>query len=164
MIVEIVLVLLAIFVYYYHQVTKQFGFFADLGIPFSKPSFPFGSSATKEMVSGKISFMDTEVYLVEKEFPEEKVFGYFNFGQPTFVINDEDLAKKIMIKDFEYFTDRRAFLDANEYNNAFMTNLSGAQWKQIRSLMSGVFTSGKLKMMFQHIKKVGENYQEHLDD
>ena len=30
--------------------------------------------------------------------------------------------------------------------------------------MSGVFTSGRLKMMFEHIKKVGENYQEHLDE
>jgi len=164
MIVEIVLVLLAIFVYYYHQVTKQFGFFAEQGIPFSKPSFPFGSSATKQIMTGKISITDTEVFLVENEFPDEKIFGYFNFGQPTFVINDEELAKKIMIKDFEYFTDRRAILDANEINNAFMTNLSGAEWKQIRSLMSGVFTSGRLKVMFKHIKKVGENYQEHLDD
>ena len=34
----------------------------------------------------------------------------------------------------------------------------------LRSLMSGVFTSGKLKLMFKHIKKVGENYQEHLDE
>ena len=83
-------------------------------------------------MTGKIPITDTEVFLVENEFPDEKIFGYFNFGQPTFVINDEELAKKMMIKDFEYFTDRRAILDSSEINNAFMTNLSGAEWKQIR--------------------------------
>ena len=118
----------------------------------------------KQMLSGKIPVTDVEVYLIENEFPDEKIFGFFSFGKPLFVINDEELAKKILIKDFEYFADRRPMRDSNEINNAFMTNLTGVQWKQIRSLMSGVFTSGRLKMMFKHIKKVGENYQEHLDE
>ena len=29
-----------------------------------------------------------------QEMPNEKVFGYFMFGQPTFVINDADIGMK----------------------------------------------------------------------
>jgi len=92
MIVEIVLVVLAGLVFFYHKVTKQFGFFKDQGMPFSKPSFPLGSKEAGKMISGKISFFDLERNMVKEEFPEEKVFGYFMFGQPTFVINDQELA------------------------------------------------------------------------
>merc|ERR1719402_1412518 len=68
-------------------------------------------------MSGEINFMETEVYTVTNEFPNEKVFGIFLFGQPIYVINDQELAKLIMIKDFEYFMDRRAILDINPINN-----------------------------------------------
>jgi len=162
MIVEIVLVVLAGLVFFYHKVTKQFGFFKDQGMPFSKPSFPLGSKEAGKMISGKISFFDLERNMVKEEFPEEKVFGYFMFGQPTFVINDQELAKRIMIKDFEYFTDLRTLRDSNKINNANLANLSGDQWKQMRSFMGRVMTSGKLKSMSKQMVKVGEQFEEYL--
>ena len=74
---------------------------------------------------------------------------------------DEELAKKILIKDFEYFMDRRVILTADPISNAFLTNLTGTEWKQMRSLLSGVFTSGKLKLMAEHIDKVGKNFEKY---
>ena len=44
------------------------------------------------------------------------------------------------------------------------TNMKGDRWKKARSMMSGVFTSGKLKMMTPHIVKVGEQMGEYLDN
>ena len=109
----------------------------------------------------KIALQDTDVEAV-KEFPKEKVFGYFLIGQPVFVINDEELAKKVLIKDFEYFTDRRTFDTADPIANAFLTNLTGMEWKQMRSMLSGVFTSGKLKLMAKHVDKVGKNFEKYV--
>lgn len=37
----------------------------------------------------------------------QPIVGFFSFGSPSFLINDLDLAKLILIKDFEYFIDRR---------------------------------------------------------
>jgi len=160
MIIEICLCLLAVFVYAYYEITKQFGFFKDRGIPYAQPSFPFGSPAYWKLFLGKISFTDAEkVDLAQGSLSKEKVVGAFALGQPTFIINDEELAKKVMIKDFEYFTDRRIFSASDEISKAFMLNLSGAEWKQMRSLMSGVFTSGKLKLMFPHLYNVGKNFE-----
>ena len=90
---ELLLGLALLFAWLYRYVTKQFGEFSKRGMPFAKPSFPFGSSNAKKLFSGKLSFFDLEKDLAESdEFKSEKVFGYFMMGQPTVVINDEELA------------------------------------------------------------------------
>ena len=68
-------------------------------MPFAKPSFPFGSSNAKRALMGEVSFFDGEKLLAAGEFKNEKIFGYFMMGQPTVVINDEELAKKVLVKD-----------------------------------------------------------------
>ena len=108
MLVEILLLLGLLFAYLYWICTRRFDFFAKQGIPYEKPSFPFGSSNAKEVMMGRESFWRTDVALAESErFKDEKVFGYFMMGQPTTIINDEELAKHILVKDFDHFTDLR---------------------------------------------------------
>ena len=52
------------------------------------------------MMMGKLSFFDLEKDLAESEqFKNEPFFGYFFMGQPTLVIRDEEMAKRIMIKE-----------------------------------------------------------------
>ena len=161
---EIALFILAVLAYFYYEVTKQFDFFKNLGVPYSKPTFPFGSKAVGLAMMRKISFADMDAHMVENEFPNEKIFGYFLFGQPIFLVNDMELIKRVMVKDYEYFMDRRAFDSPNKIMNAFLTNLRGTEWKRMRSLMSGVFTSGKLKLMTKHIVKVGDNLEEFISE
>jgi len=155
---EIGLCVFTVCLYVYYEITKQWDFFKKLGVPYCKPSFPFGSNAAWEIFLGKQPFPAGDV-VAAQEIPNEKVIGYFLLGQPNFLVNDEDLAKQILIKDFEYFTDRRNIQSSDKYSNAFLTNLEGEQWKQIRSLMSGVFTSSKLKTMSHHFAKVGDNFE-----
>jgi hypothetical protein len=38
------------------------------------------------------------------------VVGVFEFQKPAFVIHDTEIMKKIAIKDFDQFQDRREFL------------------------------------------------------
>ena len=44
-----------------------------------------------------------------KQFRSEKMVGIFNLGTPNLVIHDVELAKQIMVKDFDHFVDRRDF-------------------------------------------------------
>ena len=107
MLVEILLAIGMAFIYLYWICTRQFDEFKKRGIPFAKPSFPFGSSNAKDCLMGNVSFMLADRALAVGEFRNEKVFGYFMMGQPTLVIKDEELAKRILIKDFDHFTDIR---------------------------------------------------------
>lgn len=158
MLLEIGLLVFTVFLYFYYETTKQFNFFKKLGIPYCKPTFPFGSNAGWKVFMGKVPLPELDIISAE-ELPGEKVFGYFMFGQPNFVINDEELAKHILVKDFEYFTDRRPIFSGDKIADAFLTNLQGKGWKQMRSLMAGVFTSAKLKLMSHHFTKVGVNFE-----
>ena len=83
----------------------------------------------------------------------------------SLVINDLELAKRILIKDFEHFTDRTDLGNTtdieNEADRVFRQSfilLKGDAWKTQRSIMTPVFTSGKLKLMFPLLAKV-KDYQ-----
>ena len=167
MIIEILLLLLLLLCWAYYAVTKQFGYFQQKGIPFAQPTFPFGSRNMKKVILQKVPFNRDIAELADNEFKGVKVFGYFSFGQPTWVINDEELAKLVLIKDFDHFVDRRVLQEdtsskANAVISSFLTNLKGDQWKAMRTLMSGVFTSGKLKLMTPYLVKVGQQLEDHI--
>merc|ERR1711953_1130426 len=142
MLVEILLLLGLGFAYLYWICTRNFNFFAKQGIPHAKPSFPFGSSNAKEVLMGKESFWRTDVALAESEqFKNEKVFGYFMMGQPTTVINDEELAKLVMIKDFDHFDELRDFgyvtnTRENQLFNHMLTSMPGHKWRKIRNMLN----------------------------
>ncbi len=75
------------------------------------------------------------------------------------MVNDLDMAKNILVKDFDHFVDRRTFaMDESKEENKIMANmvsmLTGEKWKKVRSLLSPAFTSGKLKAMTPLIDKV----------
>lgn len=78
--------------------------------------------------------------------------GTFIFSRPVLVINDLDVAKKVLISDFNHFTDRR-YVDiywgkkTNQLSKYMLPNLTGEKWKRVRSILSSAFTSGRLKSM-----------------
>ena len=44
-----------------------------------------------------------------------------------------------------------------------MTNMSGEAWKEVRSVFSPIFTSGKLKSMLHFVKGVAESLANEFD-
>ena len=101
MLLEIVLLLVLLLLLLYWYITKSFSKWKDLGIPYSKGSFPFGSY---NFLSGKhLDDMSAEDY---KKFADEKYFGWFMLGKPMLAINDVNLLKQIQVKDFDHFVDK----------------------------------------------------------
>ena len=105
--VEILIGAALLCLYIYHYVTKNFGEFKKRGIPYAEPSFPWGSKNAKQAMMGEVSFFEADKLLGRGDFKDTKIWGYYMMGQPTLVINDENLAKHILIKDFDHFTDLR---------------------------------------------------------
>ena len=105
--IEVLLFFALLFLYVYRWVTGDWNEFKKRGIPYAEPSFPFGSKNAKPALMGEVSFLETDKMLGRGDFRDTKIWGYYMMGQPTLVINDEELAKHILIKDFDHFTDLR---------------------------------------------------------
>nr|AIL94164.1 cytochrome P450 CYP3025A3 [Tigriopus japonicus] len=164
--VEIILAVIGLCVSLYLYITRKYNYFKDRGIPFLIPSFPYGSSNVKDLLLGNISVVDisNEIYW---NFPNDKVVGQFQVSEPQVVIRDLDIAKNILVKDFDHFTDRRKVptegkSQLNKVFSKMLISLSGEQWKTMRTIVSPIFTSGKLKAMTVLVNKVGEDFVEHL--
>ena len=96
------------------------------------------------------------------------IYGHPDNGD-ALVINDAELAKKMLIKDFDHFVDRTSFgLKFDEDNEADMVFAhsfmmqKGDDWKTNRSLMTPVFTTGKLKLMYSLLDKCGKQLEDHV--
>uniref|UniRef100_T1GXH4 Cytochrome P450 n=1 Tax=Megaselia scalaris TaxID=36166 RepID=T1GXH4_MEGSC len=84
---------------------------------------------------------------------DQPFVGIHVFQKPGILVKDPELVKQVMIKDFNKFSNR--FLAADFKNdplaafNLFFTK--NPEWKMIRTKLSPVFTSGKIKQMFHLI-------------
>ncbi len=84
------------------------------------------------------------------------------------MINDLEMARNVLVREFDHFTDRRTLqfdttTESNKMAANMMSTLTGEKWKKARSMMSPAFTSGKLKAMVPLINTVGDEFVEHLN-
>jgi len=158
MLLEVLLVLVSLFLVFYRYVTKNFGKWKSLGIPHTSGHFPFGSY---NFLSGR--HMDEVSAEDHKKFSSEKYFGWFLFGKPILALNDANLLRHVMVKDFDHFVDRQPHEqvrkqfsggDLDKIWGQQLTSISGEEWKDVRSAFTPIFTSGKMKGMLKFIKHI----------
>ena len=103
MLLEILLLVATLALVFYFNHVKNYNRWKKAGIPHPEPSFPFGT--IKEVATQKKHFnvMMKEQY---KQF-NAKVYGLYLNNRPVLVVNDPDIAKQIMVKDFNNFVDRQ---------------------------------------------------------
>ncbi|KAG7158448.1 Cytochrome P450 3A11-like 1 [Homarus americanus] len=89
-----------------------------------------------------------EVY---KNLTGSKFCGYYDQLTPTLMLMDPELVKTILIKDFNHFADRRNFGMTSKRDETVKEMLSfsnGDHWKRIRSVLSPIFNSSRIKGIF----------------
>lgn len=168
------MIILAVFIVaftaFYFHVAYKMNFWKRLGVPQAPGTFPFGSNASWSFYLLKKAFNE-ETVMLYKEYPGEKFLGVYHvFGLPKLTILDLELAKQVLVKDFDYFTDRQPygheFCSENSKNNKYWANtlltLKGDKWKHMRSSLTPVFTGGKLKNMVELIHKASDSLVQHL--
>ena len=82
------------------------------------------------------------------------MYGSFEVRSPSYILRDPELIKKIIVKDFDFFVDRRAFISAESdplFGNALFS-LTGQKWKDMRATLSPAFTGSKMRNMFSLIR------------
>ncbi|KAH8321526.1 hypothetical protein KR074_007542 [Drosophila pseudoananassae] len=137
---------------------RTLNYWKNAGIPCEEPHILLGSLGG---VQSKRSFCDiwTDYY---KKFRGTGPFaGFYWFQKPAVFVLEPSLAKLILIRDFNKFTDRGFYHNTEDdplSGHLFM--LDGQKWKSMRNKLSSTFTSGKMKYMFPTVVKVGHEFTE----
>ncbi|GBM49317.1 Cytochrome P450 3A21 [Araneus ventricosus] len=139
-IVAIFLVVISAITLFHWWTPMKYDYWKKNGVPFVDPSL----RANNEKPFNEI--------LVERYHQLGPIYGYFEGKKPKISIGDPALLKNILIKDFSFFMGRKPVVTGDEVHDKMLTIARGEDWKRIRSIVSPIFTTGKLKKML-HIFK-----------
>ncbi|CAH1395151.1 unnamed protein product [Nezara viridula] len=138
----------------YLLLTKNHGYWASRNVKFIRPLPLFGNSFST-------AFSIAPAYKVQQEqynsLKGQRYGGVWGFWKPKLLILDPQLIEHIMIKDFSYFTDREVNSDVEtDPLSRHLVNQNGNDWKILRTKLTPVFSSGKLKTMIQQIMECSD--------
>ncbi|ELU00337.1 hypothetical protein CAPTEDRAFT_229084 [Capitella teleta] len=123
----------------YKYSTRKFKVLKELGVPGPK-AYPLVGTQYKAMTAG-VGEADLE-YI--KKYG--KVYAGFSGDCPILVVADTDMLKQILVKDFNFFTNRRkvdGFIERPL--NKMMTVVDDEEWRNLRNATTPAFSGGKLR-------------------
>lgn len=66
-----------------------------------------------------------------------RIYGFFDFRVPQYVVRDPETIKRLAIKDFDHFEDHRGFIDESldkMFGNMLFA-MNGEKWRQMRATL-----------------------------
>lgn len=158
--IEVSLILMIILLYLFRQWHRKFysywtvrGFASD-----KSASFPLGSfkdAGYKLHTAEKFDQLYQELCVRQKN----KLAGLFFIFSHGMAIYDPELIRQIFVKDFYSFHDH--YLYYNEKDDPISANLltiEGDKWKDRRSKLTPVFSSGKIKAYFNIVDSIADKF------
>jgi len=155
-------VITAIFIGFYFYVTRNFNFWQKLGVSYLKRTPFFGNLKDCVLLKTTIGEQLQRIYNEQSDKP---YVGIFSFDKPSLLICDLELVKNILVKDFQNFVDR-IFSVEERFDPLFgnvLTILKGQLWRHLRTNLTPVFTSRKMKMMFCLVDTCGKELTDCLE-
>uniref|UniRef100_A0A8D8LRU3 Probable cytochrome P450 6a14 n=1 Tax=Cacopsylla melanoneura TaxID=428564 RepID=A0A8D8LRU3_9HEMI len=128
-------------------------------VVFFNPSFPFGDFSDLLLFRKTFHQFNTDFYNKIKYDHKKPFGGLYSINKPVLMVTDPEFLKNILIKDFDYFTDRGLFegSESNDPLAGHLFNKKGNDWRRLRNKLSPTFTSGKIKYMTPLIVKCSDN-------
>lgn len=119
--------------------TRNFDYWSKRGIK-SPPAIPF---------LGNFFSLTTPFPLLYKNYLKTygKVFGVFTSQKPQLIIAEPEIIKRILVKDFHLFRNRPSRSSGHRIFSQNLVQARNEEWKRIRSILTPMFTSSKLKKM-----------------
>ncbi|XP_067135814.1 uncharacterized protein [Centruroides vittatus] len=144
-----VLILFGILIALYIYLTRNFGYWSNLGVPEVPPMIFTGSM--------RLDF-STSLGVREQKWYRKygKIFGIYEGSNPVLMIADPNLMKDILVKDFQSFTDLRRLKFGDPIIDRMLFVQTGEKWKDMRSIMTPAFTVSKMKMMTKLINECAQ--------
>lgn len=90
------------------------------------------AASVLDLIMGRKLTTTADYFAVSKMLPGEKVCGIVQMGTPMLIVKDLDMVKKVLIKDFDHFVDRRhVFTKADGTMGYMLAALEGNEWKKV---------------------------------
>lgn len=139
----------------------KFSHWARKGVPGPAPTFPTGNIYSVFRKRKQFFQPFVEKYFEYKKYP---FVGMFTLYNPVLLVNDLNLAKQILVRDFQHFETHGTVADHNiDPLSVHIFNLHGVKWRKVRHSFSPIFSSGKIKGMVTHLLAVAKDFQCHID-
>ena len=151
-----------IFFALYFYFTRNFNFWQKLCIPYVKPTPFVGNLMDCVLLKTTIAEQLQRIY---NEHSDKPYVGIFSFDKPSLLIRDPELVNNILVKDFQYFMDR-TFSFEDKFDPVFgkvLCILKGQLWRHLRTNLTSVFTSCKMKKMFYLVDTCGKELAKSLE-
>ncbi|CAL1280345.1 unnamed protein product [Larinioides sclopetarius] len=125
---------------YTESSSKSYDLWEKKGVPYVKPKPFFGSVLDK---FGK-PFHENEV---ERYKTYGRLYGNFEGSGVLLSVADPDHLRNILVKDFQFFINRRGLKTGDNITENMLQLLEGEDWKRVRTIITPTFTTGKIKRM-----------------
>lgn len=139
----------------YYAARRRHNYWIARGIPCEAPTFPKGNIGdwpSKRQLG--VVFKD---YYLKFKNDNSPFAGFLFFFTKTVVVTDLELAKRVLIKDFNNFENRGVFFnELDDPLSATLFSIEGQKWRTLRHKLSPTFTSGKMKHMLPLVLRVAE--------
>ncbi|XP_044009987.1 probable cytochrome P450 6a14 [Aphidius gifuensis] len=157
-IIGLILIILTTF----YLVTKKLNYWKNLDVPGPKPVPIFGNFTKlflKKLTVGQV------IQNIYTKWKHEAFVGVYKGHSPQLIINDLDLIKTILIKDFDTFNGRGIVVnEMTDPLTANLFNIDGPRWKFIRAKLTPIFTTGKLKHMIELMVECADHFEIYLSN
>ncbi|XP_014296124.1 cytochrome P450 6k1 [Microplitis demolitor] len=154
-VLDSVILLSTLIIIAYLYMTRKFKYWKRRGVAEITPTpfvGNFGDCLTTKRSGGQWA---QDMYEWSAGLP---YMGFYVFDRPFLLVRDPELIKNILVKDFNYFNDR--FAKASPYDRIGDANLffiKNPQWKIVRTKLTPIYSSGRVKKMFKLMVDVGDD-------
>ncbi|CAH0559420.1 unnamed protein product [Brassicogethes aeneus] len=132
------------------------------GVPGPKPTFFFGNIGLTFLRKKSMGEIFTDIY---RQYEDHPFVGVYRAATPCLIIKDPDFIKDVTVKHFKCFENNDVEVPEHKNpligRNPFVSN--DAEWKKLRSQLTGAFTSGKMKSLFPIVNEIGQEFVEYLN-
>ncbi|XP_076684084.1 putative cytochrome P450 6a14 [Andrena cerasifolii] len=155
----VILLITGLYIYYKFHV---YNFWRKRNVFSLEPTFLIGN--TKPLLTGKLSFGDFIKDIYERRANHGFV-GIYMLHKPSLMINDLDLIRDVLTKEFTNFHDRGLYCNEEiDPLSGHLFLLPGKKWRNLRVKLTPTFTSGKIKQMFPILKITGDTLANFVED
>ncbi|XP_044731380.1 cytochrome P450 6k1-like [Chrysoperla carnea] len=146
----------------YIYLNSKYNYWKKRNVPYEKPNLIFGNFYETFTLKKNLTTFFQEQY----EKTNERVYGLYIFQRPYLLLRDPELAKYVLVKDFNNFIARsnsEAPNDSLGKNNLFsLKNIH--HWRFMRTKMSPFFSPSKMRNLFELFDEIGVQLTEHIKE
>nr|ANS06311.1 cytochrome P450 [Agasicles hygrophila]AZR39436.1 cytochrome P450 [Agasicles hygrophila] len=151
-IVVSVLTILPLLLYGYFW--QSYRYWANRKVPYLEPVFPRGN--LKKILSMNRGYnLEFWRFYNKMKANQWDYGGVYTINTPVLVIVKPELAKLVLVKDFNYFVDRGFYTNSEEMMSLFTSDED--HWRVRRMHLTPTFTSQKTKMMYPLMIKTSDS-------